>query len=85
MPYRVDAKKPLGSRFDRHEHLGKGQIGIAAFRLLVNDPRFAEIPMILETPKEDAADTPMEPVNLGVLRDLIAAAPKKSAGKRRKS
>ena len=80
-----DSKKPLGSRVDRHEHLGKGQIGIEAFRLLVNDPRFAEIPMILETPKEDDDDKPMDPVNLGILRDLIAAAPKKPAGKRRKS
>jgi deoxyribonuclease-4 len=80
-----DSKKPLGSRVDRHAHLGQGCIGIEAFRLLVNDPRFAEIPMILETPKEDDEDKPMDPVNLGVLRDLISAKPKKPAAKRRKA
>jgi deoxyribonuclease-4 len=63
-----DSKKPLGSRVDRHEHIGKGCIGPDAFRLLVNDKRFAKVPMILETPKEDENDKPMDPVNLGVLR-----------------
>ena len=78
-----DSKKPLGSRVDRHEHLGKGCIGIEAFRMLVNDPRFAEIPMILETPKEDDADKPMDPVNLGVLRDLMRAAEKPAEPKKK--
>jgi hypothetical protein len=41
--------------------------------------------MILETPKEDDEDKPMDPVNLGVLRDLISAKPKKPAAKRRKA
>lgn len=48
-----DAKKPLGSRVDRHESIGKGEIGREAFRLLMNDPRFDDIPMILETPNEE--------------------------------
>jgi deoxyribonuclease IV len=48
-----DAKKSLGSRVDRHESIGKGEIGREAFRLLMNDPRFDDIPMILETPNEE--------------------------------
>ena len=47
-----DSKKELGSRVDRHEHIGKGQIGLEAFRLLMNDRRLADIPMVLETPKD---------------------------------
>jgi deoxyribonuclease-4 len=66
-----DSKKPLGSRVDRHEHIGRGQIGREAFRLLVNDERFRNIPMILETPKEGPNDEPMDPVNLRTLRDLV--------------
>lgn len=65
-----DSAKPLGSRVDRHAGLGLGHIGLDAFRMLVNDPRFAKLPMILETPKEDAAGLPMDPVNLGLLRSL---------------
>jgi len=45
-----DSKKPLGSRVDRHERLGKGEIGLDLFRFLANEPRFAEVPGILETP-----------------------------------
>ncbi len=48
-----DAKKDLGSRVDRHESIGKGKIGMDLFGFLVNDPRFDEIPMILETPDSD--------------------------------
>ena len=48
-----DSQKDLGSKVDRHANLGKGKIGLEAFRLLVNDPRFAEKPLILETPTED--------------------------------
>lgn len=63
-----DSKVGLGSRVDRHEHLGKGKIGLAPFRFLMRDPRFAAIPKVLETPKgkEMAEDR----VNLGVLRKL---------------
>ncbi len=45
-----DSKKELGSRIDRHENIGEGFIGVEAFRLLMNDPRFYNIPKILETP-----------------------------------
>jgi len=46
-----DAKFGLGSRKDRHEHIGQGHIGLNAFRLLLNDERFVHLPMVLETPK----------------------------------
>lgn len=48
-----DSKKSLGSRVDRHENLGEGEIGATAFKLLVTDPRFNEIPIVVETPIED--------------------------------
>jgi deoxyribonuclease-4 len=69
-----DSEKPLGSRVDRHAGLGLGQIGLEAFRRLVTDPRFANRPMILETPKEDDDGNEMDPVNLGVLRRFAAEA-----------
>jgi deoxyribonuclease-4 len=49
-----DSKKGLGSKVDRHEHIGEGAIGIEAFRLIVNDARFQGVPMLLETPGGDA-------------------------------
>ncbi len=48
-----DAKPGLGTRLDRHESLGKGQLGWAPFRYIMNDPRFDELPMILETVDQD--------------------------------
>ena len=48
-----DGKKPMGSRVDRHASLGEGTLGLEAFRMIMNDPRFDGIPMILETPDED--------------------------------
>jgi deoxyribonuclease IV len=48
-----DAKKDLGSKVDRHESIGKGKIGLEAFAFIMNDKRFDEIPMILETPDEE--------------------------------
>ncbi len=66
-----DSKKGLGSRVDRHEHIGRGELGLEPFRLLVNDPRFRKHPMILETPKEDGAEDDMDRVNLDVLRGLV--------------
>jgi len=48
-----DSKKGLGSRVDRHSNIGEGEIGVEAFRLLVNDPRFDSIPILLETPAEN--------------------------------
>ncbi len=64
-----DSKKALGSRVDRHEHIGKGEIGLGAFRCLMNDLRFHNIPMSLETPK--GPDLKEDVVNLKILRDLI--------------
>ena len=64
-----DSKKGLGSRVDRHEHIGKGAIGLDGFRHLMNDPRFAGIPKLLETPKSDDLHEDME--NLATLRGLI--------------
>ncbi|MCH7897236.1 MAG: deoxyribonuclease IV, partial [candidate division NC10 bacterium] len=65
-----DSQRELGSRVDRHAHIGQGQIGLEGFRLLVNDPRLRHIPMILETPKgEDPVATDRR--NLAVLRSLV--------------
>jgi deoxyribonuclease-4 len=64
-----DSKKPLGSRVDRHEHIGKGFIGLEGFRLILNDKRFENIPKVLETPKGKECLEDLE--NLKVLRSLI--------------
>ena len=64
-----DSKMEFGSKKDRHEHIGKGYIGIQAFENFVNDKRFAEIPFILETPKED--DLAEDIQNLATLRGLV--------------
>lgn len=65
-----DAKKPLNSRVDRHEHIGKGEIGKAAFGFIMNDDRFSQIPKVLETPKGNDGYE-MDIVNLKTLRSLI--------------
>ena len=52
-----DSKRPLGSRVDRHTHIGEGCVGLDAFRRLVNDRRFAGLPMLLETPKSEGKAT----------------------------
>jgi deoxyribonuclease-4 len=64
-----DSKRPLASRVDRHEHIGKGEIGLEGFRLLLNDPRFQNHPMVLETPK--GKDLKEDKANLKILRSLI--------------
>ena len=64
-----DSKRPLASRVDRHEHIGKGEIGLEGFRLLLNDPRFQNHPMVLETPK--GKDLKEDKANLKTLRSLI--------------
>ena len=64
-----DSKYDLGAGRDRHEHIGKGYVGLEAFRMLLNDPRFADLPMLLETPK--GADMREDVENLAVLRGLI--------------
>lgn len=66
-----DSKKDLGCRVDRHEHIGKGMIGLDGFKNLVNDHRFAHLPMTLETPKSDNLSEDRE--NLAVLRGLMDA------------
>jgi len=67
-----DSKKGLGSRVDRHEHIGQGALGLNPFRFILNDPRFATVPKILETPKGDNDE--MDAVNLGILRGLVRQA-----------
>ena len=59
-----DAKKPLGSRVDRHECIGKGYIGSAAFKALMADPRTDGIPLILETPEPE-----LWPEEIALLRE----------------
>jgi len=64
-----DSKRELGSRVDRHEHIGKGQLGVEAFRWFLNDPRMATIPKIIETPK--GLTLREDKRNLRVLRSLV--------------
>jgi deoxyribonuclease IV len=73
-----DSKKPCGSRVDRHEHIGKGCVGLEPFRRIVTDPRFAGLPMLLETPKLDTPESrrrsdvdPWDARNLRTLRRLM--------------
>ena len=65
-----DSKKGLGSRVDRHDHIGQGALGLNPFRFILNDPRFATVPKILETPKGDNDE--MDAVNLALLRSLVS-------------
>jgi deoxyribonuclease-4 len=65
-----DSLKPCGSKVDRHAHIGGGTIGRAGFACLMQDQRFVEIPMILETPKGDQDE--MDVINLTLLRELAA-------------
>ncbi len=66
-----DSKTPLGSRVDRHEHIGKGKVGRAGFRNILNDPRWRDLPGLLETPK--GPELKEDKVNLRILRKLIEA------------
>ncbi|MBM4169240.1 MAG: deoxyribonuclease IV [Ignavibacteria bacterium] len=65
-----DSKRELGSRVDRHEHIGKGKIGKKGFGFIMNDERFRNIPKILETPKGE--DMKEDIVNMRVLKRLMA-------------
>ncbi len=70
-----DSKTPCGSRVDRHEHIGHGQIGSAGFANLLGDTRFVGLPMILETPKgEDPQGREWDAINLRRLRTLATRA-----------
>ena len=72
-----DSKRPLGSRVDRHEHIGQGHLGLEPFRRIVNDARFGGLPMLLETPKGEGKPTgpitvdPLDEQNLNRLRSLL--------------
>jgi deoxyribonuclease IV len=73
-----DSKRPCGSRVDRHEHIGKGCLGLEPFRRIVTDPRFTGLPMLLETPKLDTPESrrrsdvdPWDARNLRTLRRLM--------------
>lgn len=76
-----DSKKPCGSRVDRHEHIGRGCLGLEPFRMLLNDPRFADHAMLLETPKLETPESrrrsdvdPYDARNLRTLQKLMARA-----------
>jgi deoxyribonuclease-4 len=75
-----DSKKPLASRVDRHEHIGQGHLGLEPFRRIVNDRRFRDLPMLLETPKGEGKATgpitidPLDEQNLNTLRRLMLPA-----------
>ena len=59
-----DSKRELGSRVDRHDHIGEGHLGLEPFRHIVNDKRFAKLPMYLETAKGDCDGEPLDAINL---------------------
>ena len=63
-----DSRTPLGSRVDRHEHIGRGGIGIRGFRAILNHPLLRDLPMIMETPKEREGD---DDRNMRVVRALM--------------
>lgn len=64
-----DSKGYLGSKIDRHQHIGKGYLGLEPFRFILNDKRFQNIPMIIETPKDHGNEKDIE--NLTILKSLI--------------
>ncbi len=67
-----DSKEPIGSKRDRHEHIGDGFVGKAGFEYIMNEGRFARLPMILETAKnETPKGTPMDLVNIRRLKRMI--------------
>ena len=69
MRRRIEVRRLGGGRVDRHDHIGTGQIGLDAFGFILNDPRLAAVPKILETEKSDDMHEDVE--NLRVLRGLI--------------
>ena len=71
-----DSRRGRGSRVDRHEHIGRGKLGVEPFRLLLADPRFRDVPMYLETPKGKKNGVDWDTINLRVLRGLgVASTP----------
>lgn len=75
-----DSKKDLGSRIDRHEHIGKGKLGLATFEMLFNDKRFFEIPKILETPKITQEPFAEDMMNMETIYKLLWPETKKILG-----
>ena len=72
-----DSKTKRGSRVDRHAHIGEGEIGLEAFRFLMNEPRFRKIPKVLETPKgKDLAEDVTNLATLRALEPLLSAQPR---------
>ena len=65
-----DSKRDIGTRIDRHEHIGQGFIGETAFKLLMNDSRLKNVPKVLETPK-GKSDKDWDQVNLAKLRGFL--------------
>jgi deoxyribonuclease-4 len=63
----------MGSRVDRHEHIGEGKIGISGFRRILNHKGFQAMPMVLETPKDGEDEFEMDARNLAALRKLIVS------------
>jgi len=76
-----DSKTPLGSRVDRHAHIGEGEMGLAPFRHLLGDRRFRNTPMYLETPKGTRDGESLDTFNLQTLRKLLAASKQRPGGK----
>jgi len=74
-----DSRMPLGSRVDRHAHIGDGCLGLEPFRRILNDRRFAHLPMVIETPKSAGKASgpivpdPLDAKNLAALRGLLVA------------
>jgi deoxyribonuclease-4 len=73
-----DSKKGLHSRVDRHEHIGKGELGLEPFRLLFNDERFFDVPKILETPKSTEEPFTEDKINMAIIRSVMSEKTKKS-------
>ena len=65
-----DSKRELGSRVDRHEHIGRGMMGLDAFRHVLNDKRLRDVPMYIETKKGEHEGESWDAINLRVLREL---------------
>ena len=70
-----DSKGELGSRKDRHDSIGRGKLGLEAFRLLMNDPRFDDLPLVLET-----IDDQLWPEEIRALYSLVGAPRLKGRG-----
>jgi deoxyribonuclease-4 len=68
-----DSKRELGSRVDRHEHIGRGQLGLEAFRHIMKDKQLRRVPMYLETPKGENNGEAWDAINLRTLRELASS------------